>query len=135
MWSCFFINFIYWSKFHANIITGSWVMIIFFCKGLARNPEIGNTPVRVLPSKLRLGQIRGAKIGKNVSNKMLLNSENCQGYTFYFFRVIKGKPPPTQINRILFLVRITLCSKCSSVQQYESKYSRMDQVKFVENRI
>ena len=35
----------YWSKFHVNNITGSGVMTIFFCKGLTRNPEIGNTHV------------------------------------------------------------------------------------------
>ena len=35
--------FSYRSKFHVNIITGSGVMIIFFYKGLTRNPEIRNT--------------------------------------------------------------------------------------------
>ena len=39
------VNFSYWSKFHANIITGSGIMTIFFYKGLTRNPEIGNTHV------------------------------------------------------------------------------------------
>ena len=30
---------------YRNIIAGSGVITIFFYKGLARNPEIGNTPV------------------------------------------------------------------------------------------
>ena len=38
-------------KFH--IITGSGVITIFFYKGLTRNPEIGNTPVWVLPNICR----------------------------------------------------------------------------------
>ena len=43
-WRCFvsLVKFSYWSKFHVNIITGSGIMIIFFYKGLTRNPEIGN---------------------------------------------------------------------------------------------
>ena len=32
------------------------------------------------------------KFGTNVSDKMLLNAANCQGYSFYRFLVIKGKP-------------------------------------------
>ena len=45
-WRCFvsLVKFSYWSKFHVNIITGSGVMTIFFCKGLTRNPDIRNTP-------------------------------------------------------------------------------------------
>ena len=39
------VKFSYCSKFHVNIITGSGVMTISFYKGLARNPEIRNTPV------------------------------------------------------------------------------------------
>ena len=99
---------------------------------MARNPEIGNTPVGVLPNKLRLGQVRDAKIG----NKMLLNAAKFQGYNFYRFRDIKGKPPPTQIR-----FKNSIFSKNKVVQQVfrcaanESKYSRMDQVIFVENSI
>ena len=32
------------------------------------------------------------KFGKNVSNRMLLNVAKFQGYSFYRFWVIKGKP-------------------------------------------
>ena len=38
-------KFSYWFQFHVNIITGSEVTTIYSCKGLTRNPEIGNTPV------------------------------------------------------------------------------------------
>ena len=86
----------YWSQFHVNIMTGSGVMTIFVYKGLTRNTEIGNTPFWVLPNIWRLGQARDTKFGKNVSNKMLLNAAKCQGYSFYGFWVIIGKPPGKQ---------------------------------------
>ena len=86
------LKFSYWSKFHVNIIAGSGVMTIFFYKGLSRNPEIGNTPIRVLSNIWRLGLVRNTKFDTNVSNQMLLNAAKCQGYSFYRFWVIKGKP-------------------------------------------
>ena len=86
------MKFSYWSKFHANIITDSGVMTIFFYKGLTRNPKIGNTPVWVLPNIWRLGQVGDTKFGTSVSNKMLLNPAKCQGYSFYRFWVTTGKP-------------------------------------------
>ena len=93
-WRCFvsLVKFSYWSKFHVNIITDSGIMTIFFYKGLTRNPEIGNTPVWVLPNIWRLGQVMDTKFGTNVSNRMLLNAAKFQGYSFYRFWVIKGKP-------------------------------------------
>ena len=93
-WRCFvsLVKFSYWSKIHVNIITGSGIMTIFFYKGLTRNPEIGNTPVWVLPNIWRLGWVMDTKFGKNVSNRMLLNAAKFQGYSCYRFWVIKGKP-------------------------------------------
>ena len=93
-WSCHvsFVKFSYWSKFHANIKTGSGVMTIFVYKGLTRNPEIGNTPAWFLPNIWRLGQVRDSKFGVNVSNKILMNAAKCQGYSFHRFWVINGKP-------------------------------------------
>ena len=93
-WCCFvsLVKFSYWSMFHVNIFTGSGIMTIFFYKGLTRNPEIGNTPVWVLPNIWRLGQVMDTKFGTNVSNKMLLNAAKFQGYSSYRFWVIKGKP-------------------------------------------
>ena len=99
-WRCFvpLMKFSYWSKFLVNIITGSGVMIIFFHKGLTRNPEIGNTPVWVLPNIWRLGQVGDTKFGMSVSNKMLLNPAKCHGYSFYCFWVIKGKPTGGEVK-------------------------------------
>ena len=96
----------YCSVFHVNIITGSGIMTIFFYKGLTRNPEIGYTPVWVLPNIWRLGQVMDTKCGTNVSNRILLNAVKFQGYSLYHFWVIMGKPtegvklhpPPTQMR-------------------------------------
>ena len=59
---------------------------------MARNPEIGNTPVWVLPNIWKLGRVRDTKFGTDVPNEILLNAAKCQGYSFYRFWVIKGKP-------------------------------------------
>ena len=67
-------------------------MSIFVDKGLNKNPEIGNTPVLILPNIWRLGQVRDTKFGTNVSNIKLLDTAKCQGYNVYCFLVIKGKP-------------------------------------------
>ena len=48
-------------------------MTISLYKGLTRNPEIGNTPVWVLPNIWRIGQVRQTKFGTNVSYKILQN--------------------------------------------------------------
>ena len=79
-----------WPKFHTNTMNG--VAKIFAYKRLTRNLEIVNTPLWVLPSILRLRQVRDTEFGPNVSNKMLLNAPKCQDYGFYHFWVIKGKP-------------------------------------------
>ena len=105
-WRCFvsLVKFSYQSKFHANIITGSGIITIFFYNGLTRNMEIGNTPVWVLPNIWKLGQVMGTKFGTNVSNRMLLNAAKFQGYSFYRFLVIKRKPtgglyyPPARLG-------------------------------------
>ena len=86
-----------------SLVTGSRVMTIFLNKGLTRNPEIGNTSIWVLLNTWRLGWVRDIKLGRNVSNKMLLNTAKCQGNSFYCLWFIKGRPtevwvPPTQIR-------------------------------------
>ena len=43
-------------------------MTIYFYKEFNRNPEIENTPVWVLPSISRVGQVRDTKFGTNVPN-------------------------------------------------------------------
>ena len=67
-------------------------MTISFYKGLTGNSEIANTPVWVLSNIWRLGRVRNAKFGTNVSSKMLLKAAKCQGYSFYRCRVNKRKP-------------------------------------------
>ena len=68
-----------------NFITGSGVMTIYLYKGLTRNPEIGNTPVWVLPNIRRLGRVRDTTFGTDVPNEILLTAAKCQGYSFYRF--------------------------------------------------
>ena len=60
----------------------SGVMTIFVYKGLSRGPEIRNSSVWIFPNILRLGQVTDTKFGVNVSNKNLLNTAKCQGYSF-----------------------------------------------------
>ena len=93
------VKFSYWFMFHVNITSGSGVITV------SRNPEIGNTPEFCLTlggwDELRILNLEGTS-----NNKMLLNAEKYQGYSFYLFWVIKGKttwwvklpPSPTQIK-------------------------------------
>ena len=55
--------------FHISISTGSGVLTIFFYKGLARNPEIRNTPMsRVsFPQYLETGATGDTKFEMNVT--------------------------------------------------------------------
>ena len=87
-----FVKFSYWSKFHANIATGSGVMTIFFYKGLTGNAEIGNTSIWVLTNIWRLGLVRDTRFGTNAPSKVLLNVAKCKANSFYRFWNIKGKP-------------------------------------------
>ena len=89
---CSYVKFSYWSKFYVNIITGSGIMTIFFHKGLTRNPEMRNTPTWVLPNIWKLGRVMDTTFDTNFSNRILNNAAKCQGYSFYPFWVIKGKP-------------------------------------------
>ena len=73
-----FVKFSYLSNFHVSIITGSGIMTILFYKGLTKNPEIGNTPVWVLPNILRRRQVMDTTFFKNVSNRILLNTAKFQ---------------------------------------------------------
>ena len=84
-WRCFvsLLKFCYLSKFNVNIITGSGIMEIYFYKGLTRNPEIGNTPVWVLPNIWRLGRVMDTKFGTNISNRMLLQNSRVAAFTVF----------------------------------------------------
>ena len=106
-WLFFFslVKFSYWSKFHVNIITGSGVMTISFYKGFFIT-EIRRS--KIPPSEFYSisGDWGEQGIPSLVSNKMLLSPAKCQSYSFYRFRLIKGKPtgevnlphPSTQIR-------------------------------------
>ena len=94
----FFVRFNYRIKFHVNIITGSGVMTIFFYKRLTRNPEIGNTPICVLPNIWRLEWVRNTKVGTNISNETkdlcwnitsLMNAAKCQDTAFTVFELLR----------------------------------------------
>ena len=87
-------------------ITGSRVVTIFFYKGLTRNLEIGNTPVRILPSIWRLGRVGDTKFGTTVSNKMLMNASKSQGYSFYRCCVAKEKPTGGKITSRRTQIRV-----------------------------
>ena len=106
------VKFSYWSKFHVNIITGSGVRTILFCKGLTRNQEIKNTLACVFPNIWRLGQVRDTKFGTNVSNKILLNAAQCQGYSFYHFWVITEKLTGGKISPPQIRVKTGWLNKC-----------------------
>ena len=106
---CFFVflvNLSYWSKFYVNIITCSGIMTIFFIKELTRNPEIRNTHIWVFPNIWRLGRVMDTKFGTNVSNRTLLNAAIFQGYSFYRFWVIKGKPTGGKITPLPTQIRV-----------------------------
>ena len=80
----------------SSLVTGPSFMsissLVSFCQELIGNPEIGNTPVLVLPNIWKQGRVKNTKFGSKVSNKILLNAALCQSYSFYRFWVIKGKP-------------------------------------------
>ena len=82
-------------------------------------PEIQKSeipPVWVLANIWSRRQGKDTKYGTNVSNKMLLNATKCQGYSFYRFCVIKGKPTREVGGKLPLpppLTQITLYSCCS----------------------
>ena len=78
----------------------------FSFKGLTRNTKIGNTSVWVLANVWRLGRVMDTKFGTNVSNRMLLNAAKYQGYSFYRFWVIKGKPTGGRVKLCPFPTHI-----------------------------
>ena len=102
-WRCFvsLVMLSYRSMFHVNIFTGSGVMTILFYKRLTRIPEMGNTPVWVLPNIWRLGKLRKPHLACFISFKMLLNATKCQGYSFYRFWVNNGNSTEEEVLKIV----------------------------------
>ena len=79
------------SKFHVSIIIHSGVKTFLVYKGLSRNTENGNTLIWVLLNIWRKGLVRNMKFGMIISDKKLLNSTKCHGYSFDCFQVINNK--------------------------------------------
>ena len=75
-----------------SLVLELWQFSFIRDMGLTRNPEIGNTPVWVLPNTCRLGQVMDTKFGTSVAHKILLKAAKFQGYSSSCFWVIKGKP-------------------------------------------
>ena len=67
------------------MIFGPGVMTIFIYKVLTRNPKIENTPDWVLPNISRLGQVKDAKFGKNISNEKLLHATKSKLLSFLIY--------------------------------------------------
>ena len=63
--------------------------MIYFYKGLARNPEIGKNPVSVKLNICRLGWVRDTKFGKDVSDEILLNPEICHVTAFTISELLR----------------------------------------------
>ena len=114
----------YRSMFHVNIFTGSGVMTILFYKRLTRIPEMGNTPVWVLPNIWRLGKLRKPHLACFISFKMLLNATKCQGYSFYRFWVNNGNSTEEEVLKIVVnclnssLIYLSIHSRYSTVLNF-----------------
>ena len=77
-----------WCKYRNRF----WSYDNFFSLRIEQKSENQKYSIWVSASILRLGQVRGTKLGTDVSNKKLLNTKNYQDYSLYQFWVIKGKP-------------------------------------------
>ena len=110
-------------------------MTIFFYEGLTSNPEIGNTPVWVLPNIWRLEQVRDTESSTNVSKEMLLNAAKCQAYSFYHFWVIKEKPtegckfplfppPTTRLELSRLILAQVFFRFCVRLLAFSTKYCK-----------
>ena len=58
---------------------------------------------------------RDTKFCVNGSNKMLLNAAKCQGYSFYHFWVINGKPTGGDGGGKITLPRLVWIGKSNSI--------------------
>ena len=87
-----FVTFIYLSKFHVSIITGSGVMTIFVYKGFYEKFRNWKPPLLSFVQYLETGAIEDTKFDINVSNEKLIDAAKCHVYIFYRFWVNKGNP-------------------------------------------
>ena len=111
-------------SFMSISLIGSGVLTISFYKRLTGNPETGNTTVWVLPNIWEVGRVRDTKFGVNIFNER-------QGYSFYRFWVIKGKPTggggvkilPPSITLNSMPLMLLLCSTTKSFVHDKSQLS------------
>ena len=102
-------------------------MIIFFYKGLTKNPKIGNTTIWVLPNMWRLGRVRNTRFGMDPSYEILQNTAKCQGYSFYRFWVVNWKPTGAKfISCWKFMTRYMFlhCGGASMYKKSKSQQTR-----------
>ena len=89
--SCFVspVKFSYWSRFHVNIITGSGVIIIFFNKGLTRNPEI--PPSEFCPLSEDWGKLGIQNLARMSLIKCYWMLQNARVTGFTISELLRGK--------------------------------------------
>ena len=125
-----------------NFLLSIFVSVVSF---LTKNPEIGNTPIWVLPNIWRLRRVSDTKFG---SDEMLPNAAKCQVYSFYRFWVIKGKPtgqggncppPPTttttqiRVNKVADLRPEILCKKRLRPRSFSVNFAVFLRTSFIQN--
>ena len=116
VWRCLdsLVNFSYLPKFHVNIIIGSGVMSISFYKGLTRNPEIGNNPVRVLPNIWKLGQVKKKILAQTSRIRFYWILQNARVAPFTISELLRENnkgvklPSPTQIRVKVIYFNVSL---------------------------
>ena len=72
-------------------MTTSGVMTVLVYKGLARSPEIENTPHWIFLNIWRLGRVRDNIFSTKVSNKKLLNASKCRVTALTVSVLLRGK--------------------------------------------
>ena len=124
-----------------NFLLSIFVSVVSF---LTKNPEIGNTPIWVLPNIWKLRRVSDTKFG---SDEMLPNPAKCQVYSFYRFWVIKGKPtgqggnyPPTtttttqiRVNKVADLRPEILCKKRLRPRSFSVNFVLFLRTSFIQN--
>ena len=121
-WRCFdsLVKFSCCFKLHVNIIAGSRVMTIFLYKGLNRNPEIGNTPVWVLPIIWKPGELGIPNLARMFLIKCSYMMQDAKVTAFTVIAILRenlqGVPTPTRLS--------TLSTKLSANKRFTQIFFR-----------
>ena len=94
----------YWSIFHVNMITGSGVVTIFFYKGLIRNPEMGNSPIYVLPNSFRPGEVGIPNLARMSLMKCHWMQQNARVTAFTVSKILRKSNRGGVGGKVLFLI-------------------------------